>query len=380
MASLGVNSITKTSATLYVAELNTTTTYAEVYISCAGRTSPNLAKTSASSTSTGWNLTGLSAGTYYSVSWNIKSKGGSTANGYGGFTTVAQPPPPSPIYGLNVDASSNAPTLYVAWSGGDGASVYRVELYNSYGGLIASDGTYSRSYTFSGLSEYTSYRVKVYGKNDTGNGTPSEQTARTGDFTAPTISYVSGDGNGKMQLNWSAYDNGSGLRYNSTYKTQISSRNGNTFGNEAYTNNTYRSFTTDASGNEFVHNSYYYMRVSAYDNASNSSTKDTQVQYKMARPNSWYWHVDKVAGQNVNVTAAEWNSFCIRINQFRQYRNLSNYPFTTVRTGDIITASIVNEARNAISSMASSPALMYKGNDIYASYFNSLRNSLNSIT
>lgn len=379
MASLGVNSVTKNSATLYVAELNTTTTYAEVYITCAGRTSPNLAKTSASSTSNGWNLTGLSAGTYYSASWRIKSKGGSTANGGGGFTTVAPTPLPSPIYGLNVDASSNAPTLYVAWSGGTNATTYRVELYSSSGYLVASDGTPSRSYTFSGLSEYTSYRVKVYGKNETGNGTPAEQSARTGDFTPPTISSISGDSNGKMQLNWNAYDSGSGLRYSSTFKTQISSRNGNTYGNESYTTSNYRSFTTDASGNEFVHNSYYYMRVSAYDNADNSSTRDTQVQYKMARPNSWYWHVDKVSGQNVNVTAAEWNSFCLRINQFRQYRNLSNAYFTTVRTGDVITASIVNEARNAIASMTSTPALMYKGNDIYASYFNSLRDSLNSI-
>lgn len=380
MASLGVNSITKTSATLYVAELNTTTTYAEVYISCNGRTSPNLAKTSASSTSNGWTVTGLSAGTYYSATWNIKSKGGSTANGSGGFTTTAPTPLPSPIYNLVVTPSSQVPTLYVAWSGGDNATTYRVELYTSYGSLVTSDGTTGRSYSFSGLSEYTSYRVKVYGKNETGNGTPTEQTARTGDFTPPTISSITGDGNGKMQLNWSASDSGSGLRYNSTYKTQISSRNGNTFGNEAYTTNTYRSFTTDASGNEFVHNSYYYMRVSAYDNADNSSTRDTQVQYKMARPNSWTWHTPKVSGQNVSVAAAEWNSFCIRINQFRQYRNLSNVTFTTVRTGDVITASIVNEARNAISYMASVPALMYKGSDIYASYFNSLRDSLNSIT
>lgn len=273
MASIRATNITKTSATLYVAELNTTTTYSSIYISCNGRTSPNLAKTSVSSTSSSWDITGLSQGTYYSITWNIRSVGGSTANGTGGFTTDAPVPVPSPIYGLNVVPSSSVPTLYVAWSGGSGASTYRVELYTSSGYFVASDGTSSTSYTFSGLSEYTSYRVKVYGKNESGNGSPQEVSARTGDFTAPVISSISGDGNGKMQLNYSAYDNGSGLRYNSPFKTQISSRNGSTYGNEQYTSNYFRSFTTDASGNEFIHNSNYYMRVSAYDNDDNSSTR-----------------------------------------------------------------------------------------------------------
>jgi len=378
MASIRATNITKSSATLYVTELNTTTTYSSIYITCNGKTSPNLAKTSASSTSISWDVAGLSAGTYYSISWNIRSIGGSTDSGSGGFTTVAPMPVPSPIYGLEVKPSSLSPNLHVAWSGGSGASTFRVELYGSYG-LVASDGTTSSSYIFSGLSEYTSYRVKVYGKNESGNGGYQEVSARTGDFTPPVISSITGDGNGKMQLNWSAYDYGSGLRYNSTFKTQISSRNGNTFGNEQYTTNYFRSFTTDASGNEFVHNSNYYMRVSAYDEAENSSTKDVQVTYKVARPNDWRWHTDKTAGQPISLTALEWNSFCLRINQFRQYKNYQNYNFTTVYSGSIITAAIINEARHALSAMTSVPPLKYKDDLIFASHFNSLRESLNSI-
>src|SRR5690606_31094225 len=123
----------------------------------------------------------------------------------------------------------------------------------------------------------------------------------------------------------------------------------------------------------FIHNSNYYMQVSAYDNAGNSSTRNVQVTYKVARPNNWTWHTPKVAGQPISLTASEWNSFCLRINQFRQYRGLQNYNFTTVYSGNIITASVINEARSAMSSMTSVPPLKTKDDLIFASHFTSLR-------
>lgn len=580
MAYLDYNSLGRYSVTFYVAGLNTTTTYRSIYITCNGRTSPNLAKSFASSTSNGWSVTGLNCGTGYSASWNITSSGGSTANGFGAITTSAcpvvtpspsappyvsatpststsgriyvswgaasyadyytctirrngayvtsqsvygtstefgglgegityevivvaynssgtspqtstyvtthnfTPPPPSGISGLRVDPYTDLPMgrvraswnsaygasdyryeiydyygnytgingstsytyitvtglaqhttyqfkvyarnaggngtpaysyftthdfrppvpggisyvsavastttsgrLSVAWAASSYAAGYKIEIYRSNGTLAQSQvnvGSATREYAFSGLSEYTDYYVKVYGYNERGNGTPAfSPTVKTSDLTPPYLFNLRGDGNGRAYVSWSATDSGSGLRSTSTYYVQISSPNGNTYGNGEYTTSQFKTFTSDAGGNSLQNNAWYYLRVSAYDNARNSSTETTQIQYKMARPTNWTWHSVKSSGSNINLTAAEWNSFCTRINQFRIYKNLANYNFTTVVTGRDILASQVNEARTAIQQMVpptATPSAAIAGMNMMASFINGLSTSLNSIT
>ena len=120
-----------------------------------------------------------------------------------------------------------------------------------------------------------------------------------------------------------------------------------------------------------------------YDVEGNNQSTNVRVQYKTARPTDWAWHSSKTAGQAVSLTANEWNSFCTKINLFRQYKGLSNYTFTTATSGGVITASIVNQAVNAISAMSpptSAPSTVTsKSSVITASFFNTLRSSLNSI-
>src|SRR5690606_13835050 len=155
--------------------------------------------------------------------------------------------------------------------------------------------------------------------------------------------------------------------------------NGTVFGQGAYTTNRYRTFTTDAYGNDLVQDAYYTVRVTAYDVANNGTSSTVRLQYKVARPSNWTWHSSKTSGSVVNLTAAEWNSFVIRINQFRMYKSLSNYSFTTVSSGNPIRASQLNEARSAIASMTSVPSSAVSGATATASFINALSNSLNAV-
>lgn len=83
-----------------------------------------------------------------------------------------------------------------------------------------------------------------------------------------------------------------------------------------------------------------------YDNTSEYSSYKSITTPK--RPDYFSWDTQKVQGQNIKLTAAEWNSLTRNINMIRTYKNYDTYSFTTVSTGDIITAAIYNEARKAI--------------------------------
>ena len=100
------------------------------------------------------------------------------------------------------------------------------------------------------------------------------------------------------------------------------------------------------------------------------------------RPNDWTWWSTISSGAAIGITASEWNAFTTRINEFREYANLSSYSFTTVSSGTPISYWIVNQARTAISEISghgSLPSAAVSGGKIYASFFNSLASALNSV-
>lgn len=75
------------------------------------------------------------------------------------------------------------------------------------------------------------------------------------------------------------------------------------------------------------------------------------------RPDNWAWSytiasgqpVYSVSGKNIYIMPyTEWNSFTTRINEFRTYKSLSSYAFTTLIASGEVTKEIVNEALNAI--------------------------------
>jgi hypothetical protein len=100
------------------------------------------------------------------------------------------------------------------------------------------------------------------------------------------------------------------------------------------------------------------------------------------RPYNWEWYAPKVSDQDYLVSAVEWNDFCTRINQFLFYKGKPLvYDFVTANPNDSFFYHMFNKARNAINQMktTSVPTVVSNG-EVYAWYFNTLRDDLNSIT
>ena len=338
-------------------------------------------------TSTSYTVTGLNENVSYKIKVYGTKSGATNGNpsyGYGSTASFA----PAQLTGLRVTTGTASGGIHINWNTATNATGYRWEIYrgdttnNSY--YVTGGNTTNTYVDHLGLAEYTLYTVKVYAtRSGYTNGGYQTATVTTRDSSPPVVTITMSDGEGRMYIAFNATDSQSGMRTVDTFYTEISNENGTTYGQGSYTTNKYKTFTVDANGREFVHNSYYYMKVVAYDMSGNNNSTYVRVQFKKARPDSWAWHTVKVAGQPILLTAQEWNSFCIKINQFRQYKSLSNYSFSTATKGEIITASIINQAINAISPMSPStkpPAIATAGKtEITASFLNTLSSSLNSL-
>jgi len=116
------------------------------------------------------------------------------------------------------------------------------------------------------------------------------------------------------------------------------------------------------------------------------------------RPNNFYWSYagadpntgtpitgsDKQSGLAFYLTATEFIGLFNRINQFRQYRGLPNFPFdySSVYSGGFFYAYLFNQCVQAILPMnppIPPPSTVSAGQIISASMLNGLKNSLNSI-
>lgn len=112
------------------------------------------------------------------------------------------------------------------------------------------------------------------------------------------------------------------------------------------------------------------------------SSKTFTTKASGDRPDDWEFTSTIASGAAIALTAVEWNDFCIRINEFRTYRELSEATFTIVSSGDPISAAVVNEAVTAISEIpdcGTLPDRAYSGDPIAASFFNQLTIALNSV-
>ena len=322
----------------------------------------------------------------YNTLYYFRIRGKSTStNVYTSWVAVTDTTTPqAPSFSLTSN-STTAGVVYVYFNTVSGATSYSANIYDGKTNAYVNTVTGTTSpLTFTGLKEYYPYGVYLKAINSThGNSAESSSSITTNDVTPPVLNITSAISEGVMQLVWSASDAHSGLRSASRYAVSITANGGTSYVHKAYTNNLYYSFTSDANGNEFVDGGKYYMRVIAYDEQNNTTTKTSgQVTYKRARPLDWNWQNSKVKGQPWNMTAMEWNSLATRVNQFRQYKKLDNYAFTTVKVGDKMTATIYNQMRTAINAMSpptALPSAVSKDTTILASHFTGLTASLNSI-
>lgn len=87
-----------------------------------------------------------------------------------------------------------------------------------------------------------------------------------------------------------------------------------------------------------------------------------------------------ISGSTIYVMSANlWNGFTTRINEFRDYFGLPDYSFTTVYKDTNCSASIINEAINAINALGFSQSTVSSGTNISASIFLTMKNNLNSL-
>ncbi|MCM3387350.1 hypothetical protein M3649_04275 [Ureibacillus chungkukjangi] len=150
MARISYGSVTQNSVILLVVELNTASTYSEVYITINGQTSPNLAwGGNGNSSSRQWQATGLSPGTTYYASYYIST--GINSGSGGTYITTDSPPQDTTAPTINYQSATGIGLLRLGWSaydnsGGSGISYYRTYVGSPNGGtdtLVVKDTLYA---------------------------------------------------------------------------------------------------------------------------------------------------------------------------------------------------------------------------------------------
>lgn len=242
----------------------------------------------------------------------------------------------------------------------------------------ASSSNYT-SKTVTGLEPNTLYYVEGYAKWDGVwylAGSDSATTDQLNPPSTPTNLRCTYKDYEKVKLEWDASTGADGYKIylDGSYVGSVPNTTATIFGLSSSTT--------------------YQFCVSAYNNDGESSrtclnvTTDSQP---VTRPPDWQWSYNIQSGGDVYNTvfdngiikvyimpATEWNDFTARINEFRNYKGLSNYNFTTVYSEDDCTPSIINEAVNAINEMGFNIPTVTNGN-VLASVFIDMRDSLNSI-
>ena len=79
------------------------------------------------------------------------------------------------------------------------------------------------------------------------------------------------------------------------------------------------------------------------------------------------------------ISAEEWNAFCVRINEFLNYKELPEFSFTSVASGTPIAKEILLEAATAISGISGAGALPTVYDVLSSGFWQQLAGALNSI-
>jgi hypothetical protein len=340
-------------------------------------------------------ITGLLSGTTYYYRVEVF---GQTQTVFGSIfsatTSSGSPPTPTGLTAGNpprVDAGLN-----VIWNASSGATLYRIRIKLGSGGTYSEYTTTSTNYSFTGLNYGDSYYISVRAENNIGVSSYTADSILTTAPRTPTVSFVSSTetsisvSTNVSQGNWSfvrVWYRLIGGSWNSIVLT-----NPTTSGDITGLSN--------ATQYEIKASSFY--TVNGVDLESRDSSGGIGYSASLfittggGRPNNWAWSYNISSGQNVYqingkdiiiMPATEWNNFTTRINQFRVYKGLSNYAFTTVSSGTTFTRTIINEALTAIRNMSTHftggnavPSNRIVGQEILvASYYQQMRDALNSI-
>lgn len=377
MAFLATFNTTETSISFYVADLNMTTTYSEIYVSCNGQRSPNLAKSTISQTSERWTLYGLQCGDSYVASWYIRSSGGSEADGSSVVWTADCPVDVSvgPISWFAHYPDMNGRDVSFSWGDAANATSYFFELYLN-GSIVQRYSVPGKSTSVQNLS-YGNYSAYVRGERFGVNDGPASNL--TFSFSPPvdltpgqpgTVSLSPSTSTpGRLYASWGSASGAS------DYLVTIYTGAGGYVDSVTVAG-------TSVTFNGLTEGRSYYVAV-VPRNSHGSGPSSTSLTITMpsinVRPSNWQWDNAKTAGSALNITANEWNRFLNRIDAFRAYKGYSAGSYTYASTGSDITANQYNQARSAIATMGAVPPAVSRGATIRASEFNSIRDYLNTI-
>lgn len=141
-----------------------------------------------------------------------------------------------------------------------------------------------------------------------------------------------------------------------------------------------------ASGTYEVKISTHYGNIWCVDADGNGYSISTTLVLDSQRPENFEWTYPKLAGQEVNITALEWQSLTDKINEFRRYCGFADFAFgTTAITGEDFTDDIYNEAREALqdilqySVMVGTIESVASGQKVTAYSLNIFEEAINSI-
>jgi hypothetical protein len=270
-------------------------------------------------------------------------------------------------------------------------SLFEIELWNYNESVYYYTSSWTDSSTvnyysyidFSGLAQGTGYVIKGFVRTGAGRthvGTTS--------FTTLSPSPPSGVGaisvtpsENSLYISWG---NASNVE---SYALEV--RQGNSGGTLVYS--AYNLLNTSETVSGLTSATTYHVKVYAINSVGNGTPSETTATTSSPpnpRPLDWSWGT--LVSNNPTysyggklranvVDAIEWINFCTRINEFRAYKNLSNYSFTSAITNESFTSSIFNEASLAISQMATVPNTVSTGEKGVNSKIMALSNALNGI-
>lgn len=331
-------------------------------------------------TSSSHTFTNLTPNTTYTIRCYFWSSGTWLLDGSITETTLANdnppaPNPPSPPWHPPYVDYRVEGGYRLYWPVVSGATSYTLRVRRGYDNYTTTYNTSSTAYTVTGLQYGVTYYVSVRSENSAGSSNYTIEQPATVAPRTPNITGTSTSNSITISIS------GMSGNYDEVVVDRYTNNNVYIDNKTASSGTSTLTWTGLQSGQSFI----FKARSRLYVNNTwleSVSEGVVQVQVGGTRPNNYSWTTPKTSGQPFSLTASEWNSFTARINQFRIYKGLGAFSFTTATTGNYFLASMFNQAVTAISAMSPPtppPAMVSSGGIIYASYLNGIVNSLNSI-
>lgn len=255
---------------------------------------------------------------------------------------------------------------------------YRLQNVTTWTDVTGINGT---TYSLTGLDYGRGYQFEVRAVNSIG---ASSYTGTSSATTNPKPPQISEGGTTSSSISITVDQTMSGnwddivVRRYSSSSTFIDSKTMTKSDYDA--NNRTLTWSSLSSGIDYKFNAISRFTTGGGTTLSSVNSSNTLTLQASTRPNNWAWYTSKTSGAEFNLTDTEWNDFTSRINEFRTYKGYSTISFTQASSGNDLTATMFNEAKNAIGAMnATGITDRVKGDDVLASYFNTLRDKLNEL-